>query len=220
MNNAEIYAADSRAAGGDAGDSGGRGDSAGRVPEPQSAGAGDVSRQGVGGGEQVVISESPGENVTADTVTNSQDVPSDQSDKSFIDNVEDGLDVTRDKAENVPSDDSKNESPGKDVTAAGEEEWEPSYALNMKKLFEEAECGCFLPKWRGAEWRDMENGHRVLWYVGTGLSETGKVTKRRKYGKYFTHKGINLIVRGEYAEELETFKNSKKFGKSGLRSAA
>lgn len=96
----------------------------------------------------------------------------------------------------------------------------PDLVLNPHKLFEVAECGCHLPKWRGIEWRSQENGHRYMRYIGTGLSKNGNVTKRRKYGKYYTHRAIKLFVENEYGSELQIFEQRQAFGRSKRRAKA
>lgn len=77
------------------------------------------------------------------------------------------------------------------------------FKLNPDRPFEVKSCGCVLPKWQNVDWRDMENGHRYLFVVGYGRSPQGKRTKRRKYGHYYTHKGLQRYMKGEYGEEIQ-----------------
>lgn len=109
-----------------------------------------------------------------------------------------------------------------DSEVTDEEESLPDFdfILDQKKLFETHSCGCHLPKWKGVEWRDQENGHRYLRYVGMGVSRNNKPTKRRKYGKYYTHRALELFVENDYASELETFRQKQAFRQSKRRSKA
>lgn len=117
----------------------------------------------------------------------------------------------------TPSD---SDAPDLDSEDQAGDNWVPEYVLDQKKLFEVTSCGCTLPKWKGVEWRAQENGHRCLWYVGLGVSATGKTTKRRRYGRYYTHRAIKLFVEGEYANELNTFEQRQSFGKPKRRAKA
>lgn len=175
---------------------------------------------GLGNGPVVTPQLSP-QNVTSDfptgdqksLVTSSENVPSD-----FVDSVEVTTELPVEKSlvtfgENVPSD--------AEVT---EDDLSPEIAgdflLNEAKLFEVAECGCYLPKWKSIEWRKQEEGHRYLRCVGSGLSVNGKPTKRRKYGKWFTHRALTLFVEEEYEQELEVFRQRQSFGQSKRRAKA
>ena len=115
---------------------------------------------------------------------------------------------------------SDSDAPDLDSEDQAGDNWMPEYVLDQKKLFEVTSCGCTLPKWKGVEWRAQENGHRCLWYVGLGVSATGKTTKRRRYGRYYTHRAIKLFVEGEYANELNTFEQRQSFGKPKRRAKA
>jgi hypothetical protein len=69
--------------------------------------------------------------------------------------------------------------------------------------WEIAECGCWLPKEKGYEWRPFENGHRLLLVIGYGISKNGKRTKRRDQFRYFTHSALKEFVRREYGIQIQ-----------------
>ena len=68
-----------------------------------------------------------------------------------------------------------------------------------KAEWEIKECGCRLPKLPKWEWRDFENGHRLLIVIGYGKSKNDKRVKKRDCARYYTHKAMKLFWENEYA---------------------
>jgi hypothetical protein len=68
-------------------------------------------------------------------------------------------------------------------------------------------CGCHLPRWKHTEWREFENGHRLLFIVGYGKNGNGNTNRKRKYGRYYTHRAIQRFIEKEYKDELKQFQS-------------
>lgn len=67
-----------------------------------------------------------------------------------------------------------------------------------KAEWEIKECGCRLPKISKHEWRDFENGHRLLVVVGYGKSKNNKRVKKRDCVRYYTHTAMKEHWENEY----------------------
>src|SRR5262249_60404110 len=58
-----------------------------------------------------------------------------------------------------------------------------------------------FPKW---EWRDFENGHRLLVVIGYGKSKNNKRVKKRDCVRYYTHAAMKLFWENEYAGQINS----------------
>lgn len=85
-------------------------------------------------------------------------------------------------------------------------------AISYKKRKEKAaweikECGCRLPKIPKGEWRDFENGHRLLVVIGYGKSKNNKRVKKRDCVRYYTHAAMKLFWENEH--EGQSYNSAK-----------
>jgi hypothetical protein len=69
-----------------------------------------------------------------------------------------------------------------------------------KAQWEIKPCGCRLPKIPKHEWRDFENGHRLLVVLGYGKSKNGKRVKKRDCVRYYTHEAVREFLEGDYGQ--------------------
>src|SRR5262249_25241219 len=73
-----------------------------------------------------------------------------------------------------------------------------------KEQWEIRECGCRLPKIPKGEWRDFENGHRLLVVIGYGKSKNNKRVKKRDCVRYYTHAAMKLFWENEYGGQINS----------------
>jgi hypothetical protein len=76
-----------------------------------------------------------------------------------------------------------------------------------KDQWEIKPCGCRLPKFPKWEWRDFENGHRLLIVVGYGKSKNDKRVKKRDCVRYYTHAAMKLFWESEH--EGQSYNSAK-----------
>ena len=76
-----------------------------------------------------------------------------------------------------------------------------------KDQWEIKPCGCRLPKFPKHEWRDFENGHRLLAVIGYGKSKNDKRVKKRDCVRYYTHAAMKLFWENEY--EVQSYNSTK-----------
>ena len=76
-----------------------------------------------------------------------------------------------------------------------------------KAEWEIKECGCRLPKMAKHEWRDFENGHRLLAVIGYGKSKNDKRVKKRDCVRYYTHAAMKLFWENEH--EGQSYNSAK-----------
>lgn len=74
-----------------------------------------------------------------------------------------------------------------------------------KAEWEIKECGCRLPKIPKGEWRDFENGHRLLVVIGYGKSKNNKRVKKRDCVRYYTHAAMKLFWENEHEGQSYNF---------------